>query len=193
MEIHVKNIPHYRHIRVSHFKVFNESTINLYQYVHKRFLKMNSKRNVYLGGTFNIPRHFLGILLARIKNKPTNIPFGPTWYCRLTTGDSSCFVKVILGGGYDTLWARYSLTSCWDVFVGLWPDNTQRKHSTFSTQNVTYLHGLLICPHLFSSSSNMSVNSVMKGIGQVWEFHTGVGTSAALFTLLTFSRWINAL
>ena len=55
---------------------------------------------------------------------------------------------------------------------GFWPDNTQRKPPTFSTQNVTYLRGLLICPHVFSSSSNLTVNTVMKGISQVWEFHT---------------------
>lgn len=88
--------------------------------------------------TFNVPRYFpicdhTWNPVCSNKNKPTNISAG-TWYCPLITGDSSCFVKVILGWGYDTLWARYSLNIrlgcvCW-VVTWQYPEETFNLFNT---------------------------------------------------------------
>lgn len=105
--------------------------------VLERFLKMSSKRIVPVqhltsSDIFPVWDHTWNPVCSN-KNKPTNISVG-TWFCPLITGDSSCFVKVILGWGYDTLWARYSLNIrlwcvCW-VVTWQYPEETFNLFNT---------------------------------------------------------------
>lgn len=102
------------------------------------------------------------------KHKPTDISDG-------TAGDTSCFVNVILVQWEDNLRARDALQCPAGMRVcGVVTWQYSRGNlQPFQHKMLLYLRGLFICPHPFSSSSNLSVNTLVNGVIQVWGLHTG--------------------